>query len=199
MKTLKRRYDKVVRDLTNLPNEEWRDIPGYEGRYQASNMGRIKSLAKTVEIPANAQRPHVSYRHESEFIRKLYPYGNYIGFTIPGGKRMYVHRAVASAFIPNPHNKEEVNHIDGNKHNNRADNLEWCTKVENIAHAHRTGLIKPHPAVNKRPVVIRKGDVSLKFDSCASAAEYLDVPPCRITMACRKYIQKTKGYTCDYE
>ena len=88
-------YKRKVRDIKNFPNEEWRNIKGYEGLYQVSNLGRIKSLAKIVEIPPNKQRNFVVIRHESEFIRKPTSDGNYLGFNTNDGKRMYVHRAVA--------------------------------------------------------------------------------------------------------
>lgn len=191
-------YKRKVRDIKNFPNEEWRNIKGYEGLYQVSNLGRIKSLAKIVEIPPNKQRSFVVIRHESEFIRKPTSDGNYLGFNTNDGKRMYVHRAVASAFIPNPDNKPEVNHINGNKEDNRAVNLEWTTRIENITHARKMGLYPKREAVNKRAVVISKGLKVIRFDSCQSAADYIGVPSCKITLACQKHIKTIKGYTCDY-
>ena len=83
-------------------------------------------------------------------IRKLLKYDTAngyfrVGLTIGGKtKKFYVHRLVAQCFIPNINHKPSVNHIDGNKKNNAANNLEWCTQKENVAHAWRTKLL-PHP------------------------------------------------------
>lgn len=65
-------------------------------------------------------------------------------------KVMKIHRLVAELFVPNPDNKREVNHKDGNKRNNNADNLEWCTRSENLKHAYRTGLRKSRKGVPRK-------------------------------------------------
>jgi len=109
-----------------------KDIPGYVGRYQADEEGNIWSL------------PNCRYS-ETRLMRNTI---NRCGYKLVSinkdnkGKTFLVHRLVAAAFIPNPYNKETVNHIDGNKTNNHVSNLEWCTRSENQYHAHRTGLRK---------------------------------------------------------
>lgn len=102
--------------------EEWRDIKNYEGRYQVSNFGRIKSLKgseKILKLDCRRGYPYVVLRknHNSRGIA--------------------VHRLVAKMFIPNPENKAQVNHIDGNKTNNKVENLEWCSPKENVIHSNR--------------------------------------------------------------
>lgn len=110
--------------------EVWKDIEGYEGLYQVSNMGRVKSLGKRGAIKQPIERKNP--KRKGYLVMQLYKDNK--------PKNCYVHRLVAEAFVENPDNKETVNHINGDKHDNRASNLEWSTHAENNAHAMETGL-----------------------------------------------------------
>ena len=119
-------------------NEEWKDIPEYEGYYQFSSLGRIKSLDREI-TNINGKVSLRKGKVKAQTIDK----GGYQRVNLYKNnifKHCPVHRLVAKAFIPNPENKPEVNHIDGNKLNNCVDNLEWCTKSENQQHAWNIGL-----------------------------------------------------------
>ena len=115
-----------------MKNEEWRDVVGYEGRYQVSSMGRVKSLARVV-IRNNGQKLPIKERVLKPMTDR---YGYLIVCLCAGGKqKMFkVHRLVCQAFHKNPENKLCVNHIDENKTNNAASNLEWSTYEENNNH-----------------------------------------------------------------
>lgn len=111
--------------------EEWRDIPGYEGFYQVSNIGRVRSLnrisAKGARIKGRILCPGNDGSREYEI---------YMLWKDAKPKTYGAHVLVALAFIgPRPSLKHQVNHIDGNKRNNQPDNLEWVTPKENIRHA----------------------------------------------------------------
>ena len=111
--------------------EIWKDIKDFEGKYQISNLGRVKSLAR-------ARRPEDTIMKLS--LDKGYHRVNLINHQFKK-KRFNVHRLVALAFLPNPENKSEVNHKNAIKIDNRAINLEWMTRKENQNHAKEAGLI----------------------------------------------------------
>lgn len=139
--------------------EIWKDIVGYEGLYQVSNMGRVRSLKRNIIL-----------KPTSDMNGKGYYFVN-----LKRGNPKKIHRLVAKAFIPNPDNKPEVNHIDGNTKNNKIDNLEWCTHQENCVHY--TYCLGQHKGQHKmRPVIIRdknNDDVLMKFKSINSAIKWI--------------------------
>ena len=119
--------------MLNNSNEIWKDVVGFEGRYMVSSLGNVKSIVTNHGKPTDKQ---VTKRVRSKTCDYLYV--QHWRKDKPTHKA--VHRLVAEAFIPNPENKPTVNHLDGNKHNNAVDNLEWATHSENHKHAFATGL-----------------------------------------------------------
>lgn len=153
--------------MENLSNEQWIDIFGYEGLYQVSNYGRVKSLEREY-TDCNGVTYHIKGR-----IMKLAL--NHKGYLIVhlsnnhNDENRLVHRLVADAFIPVVIGKNQINHIDGNKLNNNVLNLEWCTNSENMAHAVDNGLnYKKQP---KRVCKIddKTGELLAEYESISQA------------------------------
>lgn len=165
--------------IADLAHEEWRDIKGYEGLYQVSNLGRVKSLPK--------------YRRTiHEYISKpiiLSPRARgrkgYLSVALKKDgmtRQRGIHQLVAEAFIPNPNGYVEINHIDEDKKNNKADNLEYCSRSYNVNYGsriakQRLALVKPVEMLDDN------GDVIMEFDSRKSAALYVGVDSSNIVRA----------------
>ena len=139
--------------------EIWKEIEGYNGDYLISNFGEIISekfnKRKRLKqcIPNN--KGYLVVRLSKNKTKKTFS----------------VHRLVTNAFIPNPKNNPEVNHIDGNKLNNKVTNLEWVSAKENIQHAWKNSLCENVRKAVKVPIYSKKLD--LKFGSCTEAATYI--------------------------
>lgn len=131
-------YSKGVKKL--IVEEIWKDIEGYEGLYQISNLGNVKSLDREVLMPNGK----IQHRKERIMSKRESTDGYYIAkFNVnKHSKCIAIHRLVAQTFIPNPNNLPEVNHLDTNRKNNCVDNLEWCTHAENVQYSYVLGHYK---------------------------------------------------------
>jgi hypothetical protein len=120
--------------------ENWKDVKGLEGFYQISDRGRVKSLPRKIVTAHGVTRSVLGgilrpYKSVKGYLTVK------IGISQQSKKHYFLHKMIAEAFIPNPYNKKHVNHIDGDKLNNKISNLEWVTFKENITHAFKNRLI----------------------------------------------------------
>jgi hypothetical protein len=169
-------------------DEIWKDIPGYEGYYQASNFGNIKSVDRIIKH-TRCKKMHrnetILKQHRS--IRNGYMHVSLCVGNIAKTKR--VHRLILSAFKPTNNKKMQCNHIDGDKTNNNINNLEWVTQSENMKHAYETCL--EVPTWNRR--VIRLNDLKI-YDSLTDAAiDNGGKKPTSILRVCNGYRSQYKG------
>lgn len=143
--------------------EQWKDVVGYEGYYQVSNIGRVRSVDRIVGSC------HGSKANRKGVIKKLditnRGYSIVVLFFGNVSKGYLCHRLVAEAFIQNPNKKPDVNHKNGIKTDNRVDNLEWVTRSENVIHAMETGLKKDYKG--KKVICVLNGK---KYASVNEAA-----------------------------
>ena len=119
-------------DKKQVSTEIWRDVVGYEGYYQVSNQGNVRTLPRTIERRNNTDlslKGRICSQTLSD--KGYYTVGLCMNNKV---KRVYVHKLVAISFIDNPQNLREINHIDENPKNNKVENLEWCTHRYNMNH-----------------------------------------------------------------
>lgn len=169
-------------DIYDLPNEVWKDIEGYEGLYQVSNMGRVKSLPKYRKtIYEYISKPMIlspRARGKKGYLAVALKKGNKV-------KQLAIHRLVAFAFCPNPNSYIEVNHKDEDKTNNRADNLEWCSRSYNVNY----GLANEKRAEKSRiavEIIDAEGNTIRQFKSFRECAEYIGADPASVTHAIKR-------------
>lgn len=152
-----------------MPEEIWKDIPGYEGKYQASSLGRIKSLDRTV-VHKNPRGKDKNIKIKGVILKQgknRYGYFAVGLYRFGTCKRALVHRLVAVTFIPNPENKPQVNHKNGNKADNRLENLEWATQSENMLHA--SNILRRNLGHKAKPILCI--ETNQIFASSIEAAE----------------------------
>lgn len=182
-----------------MKEEIWKDIKGFEGLYQVSNLGRVRSLDRQIYSPGSwRQRPYY-FNVKGKIIKQHKSNSGYMFVRLSKDRNDYgtfVHRLVADAFIQNPNNYEYVNHKDENKHNNKVDNLEWCTAKYNINY----GTCKQRNQVgnirNRRPVIqmTKDGCEIYRFVSIREASKMTGIRTESISLVCR--VKMKNGRRC---
>ena len=176
--------------------EEWRDIKEFEGLYQVSNYGRIKSLKRILidgriwyerimKTPLSAGYPSISLRKDNTYFKER------------------VHRVVGKTFIEGYQENYCINHINGIKTDNHISNLEWCTYSENLKHARDTGLnniLIKLKEINMKPTVqLSLNNEFIKiFNSAREASEFVKCPIQNITRVCRGERKSARGFIWKY-
>lgn len=146
--------------------EEWRPVVGFETYYEVSNTGKVRRLDSHRIYSKNGIK-FARFVRGKELIFTKGNRGYLVVYLQANGKKIntVVHRLVAEAFLPNPLNKEQVNHKNGIKTDNNLENLEWVTPAENIHHAIRTGLMKTRKTI----LQIKNGVVINEYESIKDA------------------------------
>lgn len=182
--------------------ENWKDVKGYEGFYQVSDLGNVRSLARDVYRQNGTFHHHVEEKILVPGInRYCYQYVN----LCKNGKRkvMTIHRLVAMAFLPNPENKPMINHKDEVKNNNSVENLEWCSAQYNINFGTRNARMiqnrrsyKFGNAPSAKAVFCE--ELNKTFDCAKRAGEELGIDRSAITKVCKGKRNTVGGFHWKY-
>ena len=166
--------------------EVWKDIEGYEGHYQVSNIGNVRNT-KTGKL-LTGDKNTVGYKR--------------VILYTPIKKRFFIHRLVAYHFVDGYNKSLIVNHKDGNKANNRFDNLEWVTRSENDLHAFRLGLRKAHKCTFRNEIEqydIKTGEVVQVYKNAQDCCERFGVTRGVIYNTCNGKQKSCKGFGLRYK
>jgi len=188
-----------------MKTEMWKSVIGYESRYEVSDLGSVRSLDRYSRH--NTSKTGFIL-HKGKILKPYTSEKGYLKVDLGDGfgkrKSVPVHRLVAIAFIENPMNYYQVNHIDGVKTNNHLDNLEWCNNSMNQVHAYANGLNKPSPLAGKpkRPVYQidkKTNEIVARFDSVKEAGVALGMKkPSNIITVCKGNRPYAGGYKWQY-
>ena len=189
----------MERAISTIPaNEIWRPVRDFEGLYEVSNLGRVRSVDRWSKYKGSDT---IQAYRKGRLLRQFKTKCGYylVSLSRDGGTRHYsVHRLVAEAFIPNPDNLPEVNHKDENKFNNCADNLEWCTNIYNIHYGTRIyrSLTKQH----FKPVeqLTLDGRHIEYYQGVSDASRHVGANRCNISRACKGRYKTSYGYRWRY-
>ena len=172
-------------------NEVWRDVVGYEGLYQVSNLGRVRSIDR-VTFSTGTMREDANYHFKGKLLKQgnknasISPYKQVVLYKDRKHKTYGVHRLVAEAFIPNPNNLPQVNHKDENPSNNNVNNLEWCTAKYNVnygtATKRRANKIRNN-AYNQKAVICI--DTGIEYCNSFDAERKTGINSNRIKECCK--------------
>lgn len=178
--------------------EIWKDISGYEGLYQVSNLGRVRGLDRILK------NRYSSFKYKG-CVLKQNKANRYNQVCLSRGntaKNFAVHRLVAKAFIPNPYNYPCVNHINEDRFDNQANNLEWCTHKYNVNYGTRTKRVsKSMIGVNSKPIIQKdlSGNVIKLWKSGKEIERETGILSSGVCQCCKGYIKTFKGYKWSYE
>lgn len=176
--------------------EIWKDIRGYEGKYQVSNCGRVKSLQRwdSLHNRVHKREKLLKQNYDRKGYAKVKLYDSTHKQTLP------VHRLVATAFILNPDNKPQVNHINGIKADNTVENLEWCSNIENQHHARINGLADNCKKKGKAVVQCDlQGNVVKVWKNIKTASTTLHLQSSCICLCCKGKRDSAGGYIWKYK
>lgn len=187
--------------------EIWKDINGWEGRYQISNLGQVKRLRTEIRGVAKGGREFKTFT--AERLTKTY-IDRYVCVHLFRDAKLthkYVHVLLGQAFIPNPDNKPYINHIDGDKTNNALSNLEWATMSENVKHSYeflnRSRTHHPKGKNHSKARVILQYSLSNEFIKewgCVSdACKEYNTNHSNIIACCKGRTKKSKGFIWRYK